>query len=256
MVSTPDELIMGFPLSNLPGVTGDPTFEDLNIIHIFLNSNAMIISSYKGGGRHGHLGHLGLIMINAEYFAFTTYVCLPPDNPGPAATIVAGMAAVQIAEMAWLHTAATRVYRTYYNVDQAFKKLIIDAFEDPYLNALSGEIICYANRTSLQLLYHLLTYYAMISTTELNKNYERLNTPYDPNQPIKNLFQKIQDAQAFAVAGGQPYGDAMIVNVALLSSLTLDCSLMLVAHGMQEQLLTKHGCNSILTLWWIIRNFI
>jgi hypothetical protein len=28
------------------------------------------------------------------------------------------------------------------------------------------------------------------------------------------LFQKIQDARAFAVAGGQPYGAAMIVNVA------------------------------------------
>jgi hypothetical protein len=37
---------------------------------------------------------------------------------------------------------------------------------------------------------------------------------YDPNQPIKTLFQKIQDAWAFAVAGGHPYGAAMIVNVA------------------------------------------
>jgi hypothetical protein len=46
------------------------------------------------------------------------------------------------------------------------------------------------------------------------KNYERLNTPYDPNQPIETLFQQIQDARAFAVAGGQPYGAAMIINVA------------------------------------------
>jgi hypothetical protein len=38
--------------------------------------------------------------------------------------------------------------------------------------------------------------------------------PYDPNQPIEMLFQQIQDARAFAVAGGQPYGAAMIVNVA------------------------------------------
>jgi hypothetical protein len=54
----------------------------------------------------------------------------------------------------------------------------------------------------------------MIAPTEHTQNYERLNTPYDPNQPIETLFQKIQDAQAFAVAGGQPYGAAMIVNVA------------------------------------------
>jgi hypothetical protein len=56
-------------------------------------------------------------------------------------------------------------------------------------------------------------YYAMISPTELTQNYERLNTPYDPNQLIENPFQQIQDARAFAVAGGQPYGDEIIANV-------------------------------------------
>jgi hypothetical protein len=54
----------------------------------------------------------------------------------------------------------------------------------------------------------------MIAPTEITQNYERLNTPYDPNQPIEMLFQQIQDARALAVAGGQPYGNAMIVNVA------------------------------------------
>jgi hypothetical protein len=54
----------------------------------------------------------------------------------------------------------------------------------------------------------------MIAPTELTQKYEHLNAPYDPNQPIKTLFQQIQDARDFAVAGGQPYGAAMIVNVA------------------------------------------
>jgi hypothetical protein len=53
----------------------------------------------------------------------------------------------------------------------------------------------------------------MIAPTELTQNDERRNTPYDPNQPIENIFQKIQDDWAFAVAGGQRYGDVMIVNV-------------------------------------------
>jgi hypothetical protein len=54
----------------------------------------------------------------------------------------------------------------------------------------------------------------MIAPTELTQNYERLNTPYDPNQPIETLFQQIQDTRAFALAGRKPYGEAMIVNVA------------------------------------------
>jgi hypothetical protein len=53
----------------------------------------------------------------------------------------------------------------------------------------------------------------MITLTELTHNYERLITHYDPNQPIEALFQKIQDARAFVVAGGQPHGAVMIVNV-------------------------------------------
>jgi hypothetical protein len=149
-----------------------------------------------------------------EYFAVATDVFLLPENPGPVATIVTGMTGVYIAEMGRLHTAVTRTYRTYINVDQAFKKMIIDAFEDQYLNALSDEIISYMNCTSLQLLTHLLTYCALIAPTELTQNYERLNTPYGPNQPIDNIFQQIQDAIYFAVAGGQPYGDVMIINAA------------------------------------------
>jgi hypothetical protein len=211
MASTPDELIAGFPHSSLPKVTVDPTFEDLKVIRRLLNTNAMSVASYEGGGSHGHLG---IIMNNEEYFAIADDVFPVPANPGPWAAVVAGMTAAVIAEMTRLHREATQVYRTYHNVDQAIKKLIIESFDDAYLNALSDEIVGYANCTSLQILTHLLTYYAMIAPTELTQNYERLNTPYDPNQPIETLFQQIQDARAFAVAGGQPYGAAMIVNVA------------------------------------------
>jgi hypothetical protein len=209
--STPGELIAGFPHSSLPKVTGEPTFEDLKVIRRLLNANAMSVASYEGGGRHGHLG---IIMNNEEYFTIAVDVFPLPANPGPSATVVAGMTAAVIAETTRLHREATQVYRTYHNVDQAIKKLIIESFDDAYLNALSDEIVGYANCTSLQPLTHILTYYAMIAPTELTQNYERLNTPYDPNQPIETLFQQIQEARAFAVAGGQPYGAAMIVNVA------------------------------------------
>jgi hypothetical protein len=209
--STPDELIARFPHSSLPKVTGEPTFEDLQVIRRLLNTNAMSVVSYEGGGRHGHLG---IIMTNEEYFDIAVDVFPVAKNPGPSAAAVAGMMAAVIAETTQLHREATQVYRNYHNVDQAIKKLIIESFDDAYLNALSDEIVGYANCTSLQLLTHLLTYYDMIAPIELTQNYERLNAPYDPNQPIETHFQKIQDARAFAVAGGQPYGAAMIVNVA------------------------------------------
>jgi hypothetical protein len=153
-------------------------------------------------------------MTNEEYFTIAVEVFPVPNNPGPLAAVVVSMTAAVVAETTRLHREATQVYRTYHNVDQAIKKLVIESFDDAYLNALSDKIVGYANCTSLQLLTHLLTYYAMIAPTELTQNYERLDTLYDPNQPIEMLFQQIQEARAFAVEGGQPYGAAMIVNLA------------------------------------------
>jgi hypothetical protein len=92
------------------------------------------------------------------------------------ATIVAGTIAAHTMETNRAHEYATYVYCTYHNVDQAFKKLIIDAFKDPFLNAISDETVGYANRTSLEFIIHLLMYYDMIAPTELTQNYERLNT--------------------------------------------------------------------------------
>jgi hypothetical protein len=167
MASTPEELIAGFPHSSLPKVTGEPTFEDLKVIRRLLNTNATSVASYESGGRHGHLG---IIMINEEYFAMAVDVFPVPANPGPSATVVAGRMAAVITGTTRLHREATQFYRTYHNVDQAIKKLIIESFNDAYLNALSDEIVGYATCTSLQLLTHLLTYYAMIAPTEITQN--------------------------------------------------------------------------------------
>jgi hypothetical protein len=80
-------------------------------------------------------------MTNEEYFAITADVFPVPDNPGASAEVVEGMTAAVIAETTRLNREATQVHRTYHNMDQAIKKLIIEAFNDAYLNALSDEIV-------------------------------------------------------------------------------------------------------------------
>jgi hypothetical protein len=116
--STPYELIAGFPHSSLPKVTEEPTFEALKVIWLLLNTNAISVSSYVGGGRHGHLG---IIMTSEEYFSIAADVFPVPDNPGASPEVVVGMTAAVIAELTWLHCEATQVYRTYHNVDQSIK---------------------------------------------------------------------------------------------------------------------------------------
>jgi hypothetical protein len=83
----------------------------------------MRVSSYVGGGRHGHLG---IIMTNEEYFAIAADVFPLPDNPGASPEVVVGMTAAVISELIRLYREATQLHRTYHNVDQAIKKLIIE----------------------------------------------------------------------------------------------------------------------------------
>jgi hypothetical protein len=104
--STPDELIAGLPHSSLPKVTEEPTLEDLKVIRRLLNTNALSVSSYVGGGRHRHLG---IIMTNEEYFAIAASVFPVPDNPGASPAVVMGMTAAVIAELTRLYREATQV---------------------------------------------------------------------------------------------------------------------------------------------------
>jgi hypothetical protein len=107
--STPDEIIVGFPDRILPKVIGKPTFEDLNIIYRYLNTDSMSVSSYEGGSRHGHLD---LIMTNDEYFDLAMDVFTAPENPGATPTIANKAAAVNITDANRAQNEATRVYRT------------------------------------------------------------------------------------------------------------------------------------------------
>jgi hypothetical protein len=85
----------------------------------------MSVASCEGGGRHGHLC---IIMTNKEYFDIAVDIFPVTNNPGPSAAVVTGMTAAVIVETTQLHREATQLYRTYHNVDQAIKKLIIGSF--------------------------------------------------------------------------------------------------------------------------------
>jgi hypothetical protein len=70
-------------------------------------------------------------------------------------------------------------------MDRAFKKLIIDTFEDLFINALSNETVYYTNQTSLECITHLLMYYFMIAP---KRSHRTITVSYDPNLPVGTVF--------------------------------------------------------------------
>jgi hypothetical protein len=123
-VPTVETLLAGF--TDLPRVTGEPTFKDIEIARQHLNYNCMNIQSYDGGGNHGHLG---LVMTRVEYSMQTPGVAVyvGPPKPAATATIPADATPVAAQHLVLAHTEEMRAYRLSKNVDKACCKSILDA---------------------------------------------------------------------------------------------------------------------------------
>ncbi len=72
----------------------------------------------------------------------------------------------------------------------------------------------YANVTTIQILTHLYTTYGKITPQDLDENHNRMKAPFDPSQPIEELFQQIEDAQELATAADEPFTDSQLVSSA------------------------------------------
>jgi hypothetical protein len=157
--------------TNLPRVSGEPTFEDIAIARQHLNQNCMNIQSYDGGGNHGHLG---LVMTQVEYIMQTPGVAanICPPTSTATATIPADATPVAAHNLVLAHAEEMRAYILANNVDKACCKSILDAFDDKFLAARADPVVRYANETAITLITHLKECYAFISPIELVANYE------------------------------------------------------------------------------------
>jgi hypothetical protein len=189
-VPTVEALLACF--ADLPRVSDEPTFEDIAIYRQHLNQNCMTIQSYNGGGNHGHLG---LVMTRVEYIMQTPGVAayVRPPKPNATATITAEATPVAAKNLVLAHTEEMRANRLANNIDKAYCKSILDAFNDKFLAARANPVVRYANKIALTLITHLKECYAFIYPIEIVANYEGVCQTYDPSLPIDDLFKQMQD---------------------------------------------------------------
>ena len=85
-----------------------------------------------------------------------------------------------------------------------------------YYKALNNKHTRYAKVTLRQLLEHLVTTCAAIDQFDLEKNQEKMKLRYEPNAPIKTLFEQITNSVAYAELGDAPFTSKQIADTALL----------------------------------------
>jgi hypothetical protein len=139
-----------------------------------------------------------------------------PFNPNAIPIIPPGTNDLDAAQLARMHDECRRIYTNRINVDQALKKLILEAYDNMYTSQLEDYIVQYANRSALEILMHLKQTYGFINPTQLAENYNKMTAPINFQDPIETLFKQIEDGVRYANEGMQPCMEAQFVNIAFL----------------------------------------
>ena len=206
-----EKILENFPHPTIEPIIGKPTFETLAPAHLKLNTNAASVYSHRGNGQ---LGYLYLTVKEAVLAILSSTPFTPPTNPGQHPVIPAGSTGPQIADIRRQHEEAFEEFKTYSNTDKALKSQLIAAVDEKFIRGLRNKYVGYANVTTLQLLNYLYENYAKITHNNLRENDQRMNAPYDPNEPIEVLIDQIEDGIDYAAAGNMPCTPTQIVNTA------------------------------------------
>ena len=76
---------------------------------------------------------------------------------------------------------------------------------DIYLEAISTPYVGFGNKRVIEMLNHLYDVYAKILPNDLVLDNEKVNSPWDPNQPFEFLICQIQNGINFAAHRQVPY---------------------------------------------------
>jgi hypothetical protein len=92
-----------------------------------------------------------------------------------------------------MHEEFCRIYTNRINVDQAPRRIMLEAYDNMYTYQLESYLLQYANCLVIEVIMHLKQTYGFINPTQLADNYNKITAPIDFQDPIETLFKKIED---------------------------------------------------------------
>src|SRR5210317_941171 len=192
-----------FPHPELTPIHGKPTGPTVSKLLTQVFANAIAVPSTNGGGNHGHLG---AIVPAAEYLTISNQLIAfnAPGHPGQQAPPAIGATAIQITNANRIYDLDLRTYETYNRLCQTIKQQILKAVEPTYLAILEERLIGFANRSPEELLTHLRTTYGTFNARDLEDNRATLAEPWNPDEPIEDLWTKISTVRQIATSNNLP----------------------------------------------------
>lgn len=189
-------MTFAFPHPVLTPVVSRPTNTSLQLLQKELYANARATYTPLGGGANGYLG---LIMPQAQYLARTGGIAfIAPVHPGPAPVHAAGATQHQITETNRQYLQDVHDHRQHMVMKETLKQQLIAAVQHVYIQVLEDPDFGFADVSAEAMLTHLKTTYGTISREEIDANRVSLTQPWNPDEPIENLWVRIPEAQRIA----------------------------------------------------------
>jgi hypothetical protein len=203
-----DPTIAAFPYP-VPTMHDDrPDYETATKVRRESYANLMSVESTLGGGLYGFLG---AFMPDPQFTALNGAVpfvlqAQPAQDPIHAI----GATAAQITETNRAHLAEWARYNTQRAVVNHTRQYLIGSFHPRYFGALNDPVTGFATATNHELLEAIMAY-AVITPDDIQRNLEKQNEDWNPDEPIEVLWQRNIDIQRFADEAQEPVPDGVII---------------------------------------------
>jgi hypothetical protein len=163
-------------------------------------------------------GYAGMVMPPEIYELRTNTPWNDWTDPGPHPA--AAQTAVEQANIRSLYEADKTVYDSQQNVkravNDALNKAIPQAFRKPAGNQIGNKVFTVRDDPRA-ILQNLRVKYGNCTPAEKTANDAKFASPWNPNEPIETLFDRLEDAYVFSIMAKPPYTQEQLIDKAIMA---------------------------------------
>ena len=202
-------------IGTLPSVAPRPNASNLRVLAEYLEQKVQTIPAPQQSPEYGYLG---MVQPAAIYALRTNTPWIDWNDPGPHPG-TADTTAEQN-NLRTMYEANKAVYDSQQNVRRAITDAlniaIPNAFRKPAGNQMGTKVFTVRDNPR-DILDGLRAKYGTCSPNEKTANNQRFDQPWDPNEPIEALFDRLEECYIFSILAKPPFTLEQLIDKAIIA---------------------------------------
>ena len=171
------------------------------------------VASVKSDLGRGQNGYLRIILLTYQYDCVSNTTFVRPPDPGknvksPSMDSARGKEAHPMKKRR-AETDVIRVHNRQHHPEESSWLVLRRPIPLHAENYFTG----YVNKFTIELITHLYNNYTRISATDIAANGGRLCVPYNAEEPLESLIERINECTDFATASSEPVSETQLVRI-------------------------------------------